>query len=136
MGDIILFPNQLNIVLLYQHGGQRIDIVREGTDYAHSCDIVQCPFYIFYGKRHSLSAHLINDTYGLLQPRLDGFKGIPVIGHGEFLIQHPELGLHLHHGAAVSAHQFQEGKRRLQQFLRALPFHNPGKGIRGQILFL
>ena len=118
--DIVFFLQKPDIVLPDQHVRQPVNIVGEGADHPDPRDVIQLLLNLLHGQRIAPALHFLYDADRPFQPALYGFKGISVIGQGEFLIQHPQLGLHLHHGAAIAAHQLHERLGALQDLFRML----------------
>ena len=107
--DIILAPDQPDVVLLQETVRQHIDVVYEGTDHPDAGDVEDILRDGFQREGQVLPHHLVQDAGWGLQAVLDGIDGVAVMVQGEALVQDAELRLDLHDGAAVAGHQVPGG---------------------------
>ena len=80
-----------------------------GADDPRPGDVAEVFLDALHRQGQALPGELFQDALRGLEPGLDGLDGVAVILEGELLVEHVELGLDLHHGAAVAAHQLPVG---------------------------
>ena len=107
--DIVLSLEEGDVVLLQKGLRQLIDVRRVGADDPHPRDVAEVFLDALHRQGQALALELLQDALRGLEPGLDGLDGVAVILEGQLLVEHVELGLDLHHGAAVAAHQLPVG---------------------------
>ncbi len=135
VGDVVLFFDQSDVILLEKSVRQGVDVRGVRADYPDARHIVQVLLNALNRQRNLLTDRLIDDALQRLQPRFDAFNGIAVIFQGKLFIQYVELGFDVHHRAAIVGNQLTIGvgvgvdallhitlgKMRQQQLLQHLP---------------
>ena len=111
LGDVVLALEERDIVLLQKGVGELVDIRREGADDAHAGDVVEIFLDALHRQREAAALELFGNALGGLEARFDALDGVAVILERKLLVENVELGLDLHHRAAVVAHQLAVGLR-------------------------
>ena len=115
--DIVFAFDERNIILAQQRVGQFIDVRRVRADDAHARDVVEVLLDALHRQGVAAAGELFHDALRGFETGLDRFDGVAVVLQGQLLVEHVELGLHLHDRAAIVAHQLAV---RLEVFLDPL----------------
>src|SRR5699024_4326034 len=113
--NIILFPDQPDIILFGQGICQKINIVNIGAYHSDSSNIIQTVLYVFPCRRQPHLCHLLQNARLTFQTGLDRTDRVPFISDLEFGIQDLKLCIDLLDRTGISHHKFLIVQNTIQQ---------------------